>query len=149
MKFVILTLALFTLGTTQAASSIHTNYLLDIAPPVAEKDMVMSKEAHTSLNQVQFDIVVLNESSNVIYGLKREYADGRFETAVYCKATPSLEGEDPFVSHEIQDKNVPEEDFTYVLVRIHTDTRAFKVIGRWNYCHDLKEICADVMYAAN
>jgi hypothetical protein len=147
MKFVFFTLVLFTLGTAQASTEIFYNILTEQVPPVAEKDMIMSTDAHSVQDEVHFDLIVLNESENVVYGLKREYVDGRFETAMYSKATSNPE--DPFVTHNLKDSNVPEEDFTYVLMRIHQDTREFKVVGRWNYCHAEGEICADVMFASN
>ena len=147
MKFVILTLALFTLGMAQASSEVFNSIQSDQIPPVAEKDMIMSKDAHSVQDEIHIELVVLNESENVVYGLKRKYTDGRFETAVYSKVTPDLE--DPFATHKLKDTNVPEEDFTYVLIRIHQDTKEFKVVGRWDYCHEQGEVCADVMFASN
>tara|TARA_B110000977_G_C10987471_1_gene458511 strand:- start:385 stop:837 length:453 start_codon:yes stop_codon:yes gene_type:complete len=117
---------------------------------VVENKTIVSATGLCNNNEVHFHLELINESDEVYFALKREYSDGRFETVKYIKVGQvNLEEEDRSEFKTIHDYNVPNEDFTYVLMRIVPVERAFSVIQRWDYCSDTQELCREGVLAVN
>lgn len=150
MKNTITYIAIFLASTTYAMANNDQTPTNGNGAPVVENKTIVRATGECLNNKVHFELELMNESDEVYFALKREYADGRFETAKYVKVnniTPQVEDLPTF--QNIEDENVPSEDFSYVLMRINPITRKFTVIQRWDYCSDTHELCTEEILAAN
>lgn len=116
----------------------------------AENKTIVSATASCINDEVYFQLELLNESDGVYFALKRQYSDGRFETVKYVKSNtihPIAIGQLTFQG--LVDSQVPNEDFTYVLMRIVPAEKIFSVIQKWHYCSETRELCSEELFASN
>lgn len=116
----------------------------------AENKTIVSATSSSDNDEVYFQLESVNESEGVYFALKRQYPDGRFETVKYVPAIPvNLVAEGLPTFQTIEDAQVPDEDFTYVMMRIVPADRTFAVLQKWTYCADTHEICTFEILASN
>ena len=113
--------------------------LIKNGAPAAKSEALLNTSVVIANGIAFFELSVLNEATGGVYALKREFSDGRFVSVQLRKINTNTYNLP--VVYTFEDRNVPKEDFTYVLLRIVPETRKFKVIQRWAYCCDRNEIC--------
>ena len=97
-----------------------------------------------------FELAVAAESELVYYSLKREFADGRFETVEVLKIESVFPADELMPSfHHFEDVQIPNEDFTYMLLRIEPASRTHLVVQRWEYCAQTHSLCSTGILATN
>lgn len=137
-----------TCSFTMANNEIElTNEIGDLG---AENKTIVSATASCNNDEVYFQLELLDESDGVYFALKRQYSDGRFETVKYVRSNviqPVAIGLPTFQT--LEDTDIPNEDFTYVLMRIVPADRTFSVIQKWQYCSDTHELCSEELFASN
>ncbi|MBL4862274.1 MAG: hypothetical protein JKY09_04550 [Crocinitomicaceae bacterium] len=139
--------ALLILSTSLAFSGITgVDPVTNDGTPIERNILVSSSETYQD-NAIHIELTMLNELEEGVYALKREFEDGRFETVQLNKIIPNA-GNIPVV-HNFEDKAVPNEDFTYLLIRIYPQTKKFEVVKRWSYYSDRKEIWTEGVLASN
>lgn len=96
-----------------------------------------------------FEIEIESETEDVFYSLKREFADGRFETVQTIKISSIIPDDNEMPNfYSFEDENIPNEDFTYMLMRIAPKSNSFNVLQRWDYCSVSHSLCSNGILAS-
>ena len=141
MKNKVLILVFFSLSLSPVFSNINEpdNQLTENEKQVVKTNVILNATAILTNGITYFELCVLNDSKEGFYALKREYSDNRFISVQFSKINKNTDNSP--VIYRFEDQKIPEEDFTYVLLRIVPESREFEVIKRWDYCYDKNEIC--------
>ena len=141
MKSLALLLVLFSFNNSSVFSNINEadNPLSEKEKKVVKTDVILNTSGILTNGITYFELSVLNDSKEGFYALKREYSDGRFVSVQFTKINTNTNNLP--VIYRFEDKKVPEEDVTYILLRIVPESREFEVIQKWEYCYDKNEIC--------
>lgn len=101
-----------------------------------KSEQIVEISARTIKNNNYFKLLMKNEDKSSAYSLVRVYENGEFESVgIRFGHVNTI---DQPIWYSFVDREVPNKDFTYTLLRISEETVVMK---KWTYCKDSKEIC--------